>query len=151
MDLFAVILISITILAICGICLFILICALQPKILRYLHQKTYRTYYVEASKKDNDIENDLNINNFDLATKSISQDLDKQTYLKILERSVRTGRQIQDEKNKKIHITTPIPTPNTANYHNNDSHIDLFYFRRQNMNENASSATTTNISRSIEI
>ncbi|CAF5196423.1 unnamed protein product, partial [Rotaria sp. Silwood1] len=34
-----------------------------------------------------------------------------------------------------------------ANYHNNDSHIDLFYFRRQNMNENASSATTTNISR----
>ncbi|CAF0995956.1 unnamed protein product [Rotaria sordida] len=145
MDLFAVILISITILTICGICLFILICALQPKIIRYFHRKTNKTYYITSSKKENEIQNDFNMNNFDLTTKSISDDLDKRAYLKILERSVRSGRRIQDEKDNKNHTTTT-----TTNNNNNNPHLDLFYFPGQCMNKNSSS-TITNISRSIEI
>ncbi|CAF2782935.1 unnamed protein product [Rotaria sp. Silwood2] len=146
MDLFAIILISVTIFTICGICIFIFICALQPKILRYFHRKTNRTYYITASKKQHEIQNDFNINNFDLPTKSISNDLDKRAYLKILERSVRTGRSIQDEKDNKINTTMT----NTTNNNNNDSRLDLFYLLRQYINENSSS-TITNVSRSTEL
>ncbi len=66
-------------------------------------------------------------------------DCDRRDYLKILERSVRTGRRIQEEKDQITKIRT-------------DSHTRSFDFLRQYINKHRpSTTTTTNIQRSTEI
>ncbi|CAF3405256.1 unnamed protein product [Rotaria socialis] len=138
MDPFAVILLTITIFTICGICFFILICAIQPKRLQYFQRKTNRTYHITAPEKEHATHNDVNTNNIGLSTKSLSNDLDKRAYLKVLEKSLRTGRTIQDEME------------NTLSNITNDSHIDLMYLVRRYIDEHLSS-TTDHMSTNIKI
>lgn len=110
MDLFAAGLLSITILTICGICFFILICAIQPTILRfvtrffiiiivsfffpfsYYHQRTRaRSLIIARNHRSNE----------SIRRKSSLNDAEQRAYLKILERSVRTGRPIEEEESKQ--------------------------------------------------
>jgi hypothetical protein len=101
-------------------------------IFSYLRRKRSKTYYITASKKLNDVDGGL-----DLPRKSSLNDQDKRIYLKMVERSVRTGRRIQDEKDYNYNIK-------------NDSHSNSFYCLRQFINKHLSS-TTANIQRSTEI
>lgn len=92
-------------------------------------------------KKINEAEADLNITNqLDLDNKSLSHELDKRTYLKILERSIRSGRRIQDEKDDRNY------------YSHNSSHTGSFNVLRQFINQHLSPTTTmTNIQRCTDI
>ncbi len=95
----------------------------------YFYRDKHRTYYITATKKLNQTLSDLHLNHRDSITSRISIasiNSDKRAYLKILERSVRTGRRIEDE-----------------NETNSCSYL------RQYINKHLSS--TTNIQRSIEI
>ncbi len=95
----------------------------------YLHRNKNRTYYIAATKKLNQIDSNIYVNNL---SSSISlNDQDKRAYLKILERSVRTGRSIQDEKNNNYNIK-------------NDSQSNSLYFFRQYINKHLSSTTNNN-------
>ncbi|UJR09968.1 hypothetical protein I4U23_014192 [Adineta vaga] len=138
MDVFAVILITITILTICGICLFIVICALQPRILHYLHKRRERIYYITALKQINEAEADLNMACLDLERKSSIVDQDKRTYLRVLERSVRSGRCIEDEK---------------ARYdRKSDTSLTSFFYLRRFINQHLSpTRTITNTQRCTEL
>lgn len=98
MDLFAIVLVTLTLLTICGICLFIFICSLQPRVTHYFHRKTERTYYITAPRKLTQVNHHHNYHPNRLSV--ISTDRDKRMYIKILERSVRTGRSIQHERNR---------------------------------------------------
>ncbi len=106
----------------------------------YLHKRRERIYYITALKKINEAEADLNITQSDLDNRSSTNDLDKRTYLKILERSVRTGRRIQDEKDDKNY------------YINNSSQSSSFFFLRRFINQHLTPTTTMNsIQRSTDI
>ncbi|CAF1045574.1 unnamed protein product [Adineta ricciae] len=100
MDLFAVILITITAVTICGICLFIFVCAFQPRLLRKLHGRASRTYQeTDSTVSSEKIEETLSLKSLDLASTSASThnlERDKKAYLKALEQSLRTGKPIQD-------------------------------------------------------
>ena len=109
MDLFAAGLLSITILTICGICFFILICAIQPTILRFdsfflrrslllLHRLSFR-YYQQRTRARSLIIAKTHRSSDSIRRKSSTNDAEQRAYLKILERSVRTGRPIQEEEN----------------------------------------------------
>ncbi|UJR36126.1 hypothetical protein I4U23_028861 [Adineta vaga] len=107
MDLFALILITITAVTICGICLFIFVCAFQPRFLRKLHGRTSRAFQdTESNVSSNKNEENLSIKSLDLASTATSVagiDRDKKAYLKALERSLRTGQPIQNlEDNDSI-------------------------------------------------
>lgn len=104
MDLFAVILVTITAVTICGICTFIFVCAFQPRFLRKLHGRAIRTYQeTDSTNSSNDNRDDLSVKSADLVVE-ITDDRptthvngrDRKLYLKSLERSLRTGRRIQD-------------------------------------------------------
>ncbi|CAF1629050.1 unnamed protein product [Adineta ricciae] len=138
MDVFAVILITLTILTICGICLFIVICAVQPRILHYLHKRRERTYYITALKQINEAEAELSIACSNPERKSSTSDHEKRTYLRILERSIRSGRCIEDEK---------------ARYDTrDDSPLSSFYYLRRFINQHLSPTTTiTNTQRCTEL
>lgn len=114
------------------------------RISSYFHQRKHRTYYITATKKLNQTDSDLYINDLDLTSRlpsTTSIDRDKRAYLKILERSVRTGRKIQDEKEN-----------NNNNKTGTNSNSNSFYFLRHYINKHlSSSSTTTNIRRSTEI
>ncbi|CAF0794714.1 unnamed protein product [Rotaria sordida] len=107
MDLFALILITITAVTICGICLFIFVCALQPKFLRKLHGEADRAYQeTDSNESPNENEDRLSIKSLDLALESSDltkenssqpNSRDKAAYLKSLERSLRTGRRMNDD------------------------------------------------------
>ncbi|CAF0925265.1 unnamed protein product [Rotaria sp. Silwood1] len=111
MDLFAVILITITAVTICGICLFIFVCAFQPKFLRKLHGKSNRTYQdTDSNISSTENEDHSSIKSLDLALESndlakenstLPNGRDKIAYLKALERSLRTGRRIQDDEDSE--------------------------------------------------
>ncbi|CAF1299249.1 unnamed protein product [Adineta steineri] len=145
MDVFAVSLITVTILTICGICLFILICAVQPKVLHYLHKRRERTYYITALQRINDAEDDLNLTCLDLQRKSSTSDENRRAYIKILERSIRTGRSIQDERDNDVIGDNP--------------RLNSFYLLRRFINQYLSrtrpttttTTTTTNIRRCTEL
>ncbi|CAF1003282.1 unnamed protein product [Rotaria magnacalcarata] len=131
------ILLTITIFTICGICFFIFICAIQSKFLHYFQRKTNRTYHITASEKEHETHNDVNTNNIGLITKPLSNELDRRAYLKVLEKSLRTGRTIQEELDDTLSNTT------------NDSHIDLMYLVRRYIDEHLSS-TTNHISTNMK-
>jgi hypothetical protein len=77
---------------------------------------------------------DLHLNKVDSVRKlSISGDRDKRAYLKILERSVRTGREIQEEIENIRH----------------DSGNNSVYSLRQYIDKHLSSTTTNNPSTAI--
>ena len=63
----------------------------------YFHRKNERTYYVTAPKKLTQVNHHLSIR-----LSVISTDRDKRMYIKILERSVRSGRSIQHERNRSF-------------------------------------------------
>ncbi|CAF0823223.1 unnamed protein product [Adineta steineri] len=123
MDLFAAILISITAVTICGICLFIFVCALQPRFLRKLHGKTSRAYQdAESNGSVNKNEDNLSTKSLDVAMQSTerasddlstsppSNDREKKAYLKALEESLRTGRPIKNDEED----TDPTNNQNTS-------------------------------------
>ncbi|CAF3330648.1 unnamed protein product [Rotaria socialis] len=108
MDLFALILVTITAVTICGICLFIFVCAFQPKFFPKLHGEPNRIYdETDSNATPNDNDDDLSVKSCEVVVESanLTQDSstqsngrDKKAYLKSLERSLRTGRRIQDEE-----------------------------------------------------
>ncbi|CAF2400355.1 unnamed protein product [Rotaria sp. Silwood2] len=134
MDLFAVILITITAVTICGICLFIFVCAFQPKFLRKLHGKSNRTHQDSDSNISFDENDDhLSVKSLDLAfesnnltkeNSSLTNGRDKTAYLKSLERSLRTGRRIQDdEDNENNNKTKSYSNPLNCLRHFINKHI----------------------------
>lgn len=76
-----------------------------------MHQRRERIYYITALKQINEAEADLNMTRLDLERKSSVVEQDKRIYLRVLERSVRSGRCIEEEKARyDMRSDTPMNT-----------------------------------------
>ena len=64
-----------------------------------LYRNKHRTYYITATQRICQTNNDLHLDNGNAITQT--SDCEKHAYLKALERSIRTGRSIEEEKERK--------------------------------------------------